>query len=187
MTSSYQNSKKIINSFLVVGINKEKLQKYNLLSTNEEPQLSFIQNIDMINMNVLIKKNNFEISNEKWIKILNNPYCWIRYQYETNYISPITHLQIFECDIYNKEFLLLPKNLYDDGYRPAPITYYYSKNNKLDFREIPRVTFDRTSFNKLDKYNILIPMKYNCKNVFGLHNKNKGALLLINRKKNIFL
>ena len=183
MSSSYQNSKKIINSFLVVGINKEKIQKYNLLSTNEEPQLSFIQNIDMINMDVLIKKNNFEISNEKWIKILNNPYCWIRYQYETNYISPITHLQIFECDIYNKEFLLLPKNLYDDGYRPAPITYYYSKNNKLDFREIPRVTFDRTSFNKLDKYNILIPMKYNCKNVFGLHNKNKGALLLINRKK----
>ena len=53
MSSSYQNSKKIINSFLVVGINKEKLQKYNLLSTNEEPQLSFIQNIDMINMNVL--------------------------------------------------------------------------------------------------------------------------------------
>ena len=35
MSSSYQNSKKIINSFLVVGINKEKLQKYNLLSTNE--------------------------------------------------------------------------------------------------------------------------------------------------------
>ena len=59
MTSSYQNSKKIINSFLVVGINKEKLQKYNLLSTNEEPQLSFIQNIDMINMNVLIKKKQF--------------------------------------------------------------------------------------------------------------------------------
>ena len=26
-------------------------------------------------------------------------------------------------------------------------------------------------------------MKYNCKNVFGLHNKNKGALLLINRGK----
>ena len=91
-------TKKIIKSFLVVG--SKDIQKYNILSANEESQLSFIQNIDMINMNVLIKKNNFEIGSEKWIKILNNPYCWIRYQYETNYISPITHLQIFECDIY---------------------------------------------------------------------------------------
>ena len=66
MSSSSQSPKKIINSFLVVGINELKLQKYsNFLSPEEEPQLLFIQNINIVYTNITTKRDFFEINTEK--------------------------------------------------------------------------------------------------------------------------
>ena len=180
MSSSHQTSRKIINSFLVVGI--KEFQKYNLSQTNEDSQLTFIQNINIINTNIQTRRDHLELKNEKWLKTLNNANCWIRFQYENSYINPITDLQIQECDIYGKEYLLLPKKLYDEGYRPIPIISHIFKDKNINIKEIPGIIPEQRSFPKLDSNNILLPIFYNCKNILGLPSKKLGVVLLINRK-----
>ena len=180
MSSSHQTSRKIINSFLVVGI--KEFQKYNLSQTNEDSQLTFIQNINIINTNIQTRRDHLELKNEKWLKTLNNANCWIRFQYENSYINPITDLQIHECDIYGKEYLLLPKKLYDEGYRPIPIISHVFKDKNINIKEIPGIIPEQRSFPKLDSNNILLPIFYNCKNILGLPSKKLAVVLLINRK-----
>ena len=183
MSSSSQSPKKIINSFLVVGINELKLQKYtNLLSSNEESQLLYIQNINIVYTNIITKRDYIEINSEEWKKILNNQNVWLRFQYESSYDDPITDLKIQECDLYNKDYLLLSKDLYDEGYRPIPVMYLNFKNINIDFKSIPNIKKEQRSFQKLDNNNVLIPINYNIKNIFNLPSKKPTAIILINRK-----
>ena len=183
MSSSSHSPKKIINSFLVVGINELKLQKYtNLLSSTEESQLLFIQNINIVYTNIITKRDFFEINSEKWMRILNNQNVWLRFQYEVSYIEPITDLKIQECDLYNKDYLILSKDLYDEGYRPIPVMYLNFKNINIDFKSIPNIKPEQRSFPKLDKKSILIPIKYNIKHILNLPCKKPVAIILINRK-----
>ena len=182
MNPKNHNPKKIINSFIVVGVNELKLQKYNLLSSSEESQLFFIQNINLVMTNIIINKEYFEFKNEKWIRILNTKNFWLRFQYDSSYINPITDLKIEECDIYDKnnQYILLSKELYDQGYRPLPILSLNIKN--FDARAIPQIIPEKTSFQKLDSKYVLIPYIYNCKNILKYQAKKPATLLLINRK-----
>ena len=184
MSSSKKNTK-IYNSFLVVGINHIKLQKYNIISQNEESNLTFIKNIDLVNLNVNFKKNHFETKNEKWIKISPNSNGWLRMEFDSTYIEePITDLQLLECDTYGNDYLLLPIKLYEDGYRPINITnYIFKKNNIFDIRAIPKIMKEQTILKKLENsLYVLIPMKYNCKNILNLPSKKAGIVFLISRK-----
>ena len=180
MSSSKKTSKKIIKSFLVIGT--KEFQKYNLLTTNDQSNLSFIENINIININLPTKRDHLEIKNEKWFKILNNTNCWIRFQYESRYINPITDLILHECDSYGKDYLLLPKKLYDEGYRPVPIIYYNNAIKNIDMEYMPKIIEEQRSFQKFDSFNVLIPMNYNCKTLMNLPSKKLGVVLLINRK-----
>ena len=175
-------TKKIIKSFLVVG--SKDIQKYNILSANEESQLSFIQNINIIITNIQTKKGHLELKNEKWFKISNTSNCWIRFQYETSYINPITDLHYRECDIYGNQYLLLPKKIYDQGYFPVPIMSHNFKNQNISLKEIPNIIPESRNFKKSDNLlYVCIPMNYNCQNILGLPiKKQTGLLLLINRK-----
>ena len=180
MSSSNHNPKKIINSFLVVGINDVKLQKYNLISSKEESQLFFINNINIIITNLLTNRDYYELENEKWIRISNTKDCWMRFQNDSSYINPITDLKKVDCNIYdkNKDFLLLSKELYDEGYRPVPCMAI--KTNNLS--EIPRIQSEQRSFQKLDSKYVLIPSYYNCKNILKPQSQKPAIVLLINRK-----
>ena len=184
MSSSKKNTK-IYNSFLVVGINHIKLQKYNIISQNEESNLTFIKNIDIVNLNVNFKKNHFETKNEKLIKISPNSNGWLRMEFDSTYIEePITDLQLLECDTYGNDYLLLPIKSYEDGYRPINITnYIFKKNNIFDIRAIPKIMKEQTILKKLENsLYVLIPMKYNCKNILNLPSKKAGIVFLISRK-----
>ena len=177
---SSSTPKKIINSFLVVGINDSKLQKYNLLSSNEEPQLFFINNINIVIINITTNREYLEFNNEKWKRITNIKNCWMRFQYDLSYINPITDLKLEDCDIYdkNKDYILLSKDLYDQGYRPVPCMNIKIKN----INEIPKIKPEQRSFQKLDSNWVLIPSYYNCKNILKPQSKKSTVILLINRK-----
>ena len=181
MSSQNKTPKKINKSFLVVGT--KEIQKYNLSTGVEEPQLSFIQNVNIFITNIQTKKDHLELKNEKWFKILNNSNGWIRFQYETSYINPITDLQIHECDLYGDKYLLLPIKLYDEGYRPIRIMYYKFKSKNIDFSSIPNIIPEERSFKRSENSsNVLIPINYNCKNILGLPTKKLGVVMLINRR-----
>ena len=181
MSSQNKTPKKINKSFLVVGM--KEIQKYNLSPGIEEPQLSFIQNVGIFITNLQAKKDHLELKNEKWIRILNNSNSWIRYQYETSYINPITDLQIHECELYGDNYLLLPIKLYDEGYRPIRILYYKFKSKNFNLSSIPNIIPEERSFKRTENsLNVLIPINYNCKNILGLPTKKSGVLILINRR-----
>ena len=180
MSSSHKTPRKIIKSFLVVGT--KDLQKYNVLTTNDGPQLSFIQNINILITNIQIKSNHLELKNEKWFKILNSN-CWLRFQYETSYIDPITDLLIHECETYEDKYLLMPIKLYDEGYRPVRIMFHKFNNKNISIRDIPNIVAEERSFKRSNNsMYAIIPMNYNCKNILGLQKKKLGVLILINRK-----
>ena len=170
---------KIIKSFFVVGINEIKLQKYNL-NNNDEQIMRFIQKIDIINTNLNIKIDRYDTPNIKWLRVINNSNFWVRFQYTNNYTNPITDLRIQQCDYYNEEYILLPRNLYENGYRPVKLTVYENISN--DIKDIPEVPMEERSFKKLDEKYVLVPAKYNAKYSLNLPAKKKAALLLICRK-----
>lgn len=115
----------------------------------------------------------------KWLKIYKNPNSWLRFQYQENYINPITDLRIQECDYY-KEYLLIPKKLYDDGYRPVKILKF--KNNTNNIKDCPKIAQEERSFPKLDKDYIIAPIEYDTKYYLNLPNNKKAVILLICRK-----
>ena len=180
---SSKTPNKIIKSFCVVGINELKLQKYNL-ENNDEPSMRFIEKIDIINTELNTKNTRYDTSNIKWLRILNNSNYWIRFQYTNNYTNPITDLRIHQCDYYQEKFILLPRNLYDNGYRPVQLTIYENMSN--DMKDIPEVTKEERSFKKLNDKFVLIPAKYNHKHSLNLPAKKEAVVLLICRKT-IFL
>ena len=174
----YEN--KIVKSFYVVGINELKLQKYNITNNNEESSLRFIQKIDILCGNLNIKNNRFDRQNETWLKVINSTNYWIRLQYTDSYTDPITDLRICETNYYSEEYLLLPRNLYNNGYRPVKITK--CENNINDIKDFPNVAQEERSFQLLDDKYLLIPSEYNSKTSLNLPSRKKAAFLLINRK-----
>ena len=179
-----QTPNKIIKSFHVVGIDQLKLKRYNITNMNDKTTLRFIDNMDILNTNLNIKEDKFYKANETWLRVLNNPNFWLRFQYVDNYTDPITDLRLCECDYYSKEWLLMPKNLYDNGYRPIKLIKYQNITNNI--KDFPSISPEERNFNKLDDKHILIPSHYNSKCSLNLPTKKKGLLLLISRKT-IFL
>ena len=178
MTSNKIENNKIIKSFLVVGLNETKIQRYSNSDNDIIPR--FIQKIDILITNLDFKiDRNDSSKNEKWLKIYKNPNSWLRFQYQENYINPITDLRIQECDYY-KEYLLIPKKLYDDGYRPVKILKF--KNNTNNIKDCPKIAQEERSFPKLDKDYIIAPIEYDTKYYLNLPNNKKAVILLICRK-----
>ena len=174
---------KIINSFYVVGINEMNIQKYNDSNINDESSLYFIQKMDIINTNINIKKDVYNESNQKWIR-LNASNIWLRLHYSDCYTDPITDLRFQECDIYSDGNLLLPSNLYKNGYRPIKIIKYENATNNI--KDAPKINQEEITFPKLNDKFVLVPSEYNTKIFFNLQNNKKASLILICRKT-IFL
>ena len=128
---------KIISSFHVVGINESKLQKYDI-DTNEEPTEKFLQKMDILIGNLNIKNDLYETSNQKWAKITKGQNCWIRFQYSDIYIDPITDFKVKQCDFYSNKYILLPKSLYNFGYRPIRIIKF--EDNVNDINQLPKIS-----------------------------------------------
>ena len=178
MTSNKIENNKIIKSFLVVGLNETKIQRYSNSDNDIIPR--FIQNIDILITNLDFKiDRNDTLKNEKWLKIYKNPNSWLRFQYKEDYINPITDLRIQECDYY-KEYLLIPKKLYDDGYRPVKILKF--KINSNNIKDFPKIAQEERSLPKLDKDYIIAPIEYDTKYYLNLPNNKKAVILLICRK-----
>ena len=179
-----QTPNKIIKSFYVVGINELKIQRYNITNMKDTTTLRFIDCMDILNSNLNTKEDKFYKTNETWLKVLNNQNVWLRFKYVDNYTDPITDLRLCECDYYSNEWLLMPRNLYSNGYRPIKIIKYQNITDNI--KDFPPISPEERSFNKLDDKHILIPSKYNAKNYLNLPTKKNGLLLLISRKT-IFL
>ena len=178
--SSNKTQNKIIKSFFVVGIDETKIQIYSNANINDEIYLRFIQNIDIINSNINIKNDRYDAKNEKWLRIINNPNSWLRFQYTENYTNPITDIRIQECDYYTQEYLLLPRYLYENGYRPVKITKYQNQTNNI--KDIPKIIPEERTLTKLDKDYVLVPVENDAKFSLSLPTKKSAALLLVCRK-----
>ena len=171
---------KIINSFYVVGINELKHQRYNITNMNDE-SLRFIQNVDILYTNFIIKNDRFDKTNETWLRVLNSPNFWLRFQYTDTYTDPITDLRIVECEYHSSNnYILLTRKLYLEGYRPVKLTKHENTTNNI--KDIPLITQEEKTFQKLDNKYILIPSEYNSKFSLNLPIKKKAALLLVCRK-----
>ena len=177
-TNKLENNK-IIKSFLVVGLNETKIQRYNNSENDIIPR--FIENIDILITNLEYKNDrNDSLKNEKWLKIYKNLNSWLRFQYKEEYINPITDIRIQECDYYYKEYLLIPRKLYDDGYRPVKIIKYKSNNNNI--KDCPKITQEERSLPKLDKDYVIAPIEYDIKYYLNMPNNKKAVILIICRK-----
>ena len=175
-----QVNNKIIKSFYVVGINELKLQRYNI-TNNIDESLRFIQKIDILNTNYNIKNERYDSLNEKWIRVLNSPNSWLRFEYSDHYLEPITDLRIAECDYHSSNnYILLPRKYYQEGYRPVKLIKHENTTNNI--KDIPRISQEERSFQKLDERYILIPSEYNSKFSLSLPTKKKAALLMVSRK-----
>ena len=164
-------SNKIINSFYVVGINEIKLQKYNNTNFNDE-LLRFIQKIDILHTNFIIKNDRFDRPNETWLRVINSPNFWLRFQYTDYYTEPITDLRISECDYHSSDnFILFSRKLYQEGYRPVKLTKHENTTNNI--KDIPLISQEERTFQKLNDKYILIPSEYNCKISLNLPTKKK--------------
>ena len=160
-----QTPNKIIKSFYVVGINELKIQRYNITNMKDTTTLRFIDCMDILNSNLNTKEDKFYKTNETWLKVLNNQNVWLRFKYVDNYTDPITDLRLCECDYYSNEWLLMPRNLYSNGYRPIKIIKYQNITDNI--KDFPPISPEERSFNKLDDKHILIPSKYNSNNYFN--------------------
>ena len=122
MTNELDERNKIIKSFLVIGLNTSFIQKYE----EEKNPPRFTQDID-----IFIKELPYNYkspnSDEKWILLIKENNVWLRIKYSYNYSSPITDLQLAECDYESPEFLLLEKKYKDKEYFPLMVTYYKDK------------------------------------------------------------
>ena len=170
---------KIISSFHVVGINESKLQKYDI-DSNEEPTEKFLQKMDILIGNLDIKNDLYETSNQKWAKITKGQNCWIRFQYSDIYIDPITDFKVKQCDLYSNKYILLPKSLYNFGYRPIRIIKF--EDNVNDINQLPKISEEERAFPSLDNKYIVIPIEYDCNSILNFNTKKKAAIILICRK-----
>ena len=94
---------RIIQSYFMVGLRENKIKKYH----DEENEIDFLQKIDILKSETLIKVQIFKPKlNEKWQAINKN--TWLRCEYNNSYSKPITGLKIIECQIHD-EYLVNKK------------------------------------------------------------------------------
>ena len=179
MTNELDERNKIIKSFLVIGLNTSFIQKYE----EEKNPPRFTQDID-----IFIKElpYNYKSPNidEKWILLIKENNVWLRIKYSYNYSSPITDLQLAECDYESPEFLLLEKKYKDKEYFPLMVTYYKDKEgaeDKNNDESYPIFSEFKKYVDYSDAY-VKIPSDLNVKDILNLSSKQKCTVLLISRK-----
>ena len=181
MENIVEEKNKIIKSFFIIGLNESLIQKYE----EEENPPRFTQDIDIF---VKDLPHNYKPQNddEKWILIIKEKNVWLRIKYSNNYNSPITDLQLIECDYESPEYLLLEKKYIDEQYNPLMVTYYKKDKQNDEDKNDQNETFPIFSEFKLckeysDVY-VKIPSELNVKDILNLKIKSKSAVLLISRK-----
>ena len=186
MTNEIDERNKIIKSFFVIGLNESMIRKYE---EEEESSTRFVQDIDIL-VQDLPKHYTSENSDEKYILLNEKKHVWLRIKYSLNYHSPITDLQIAECDYESKEFLLLEKRYIDENCYPMMVTYHKKDINESEIENDENknkvVTFPIISEFKFHKeYSdvyVKIPSDLNIKNLIHLPMKSPCAIFLITRR-----
>ena len=175
MTNEVDERNKIIKSFFVIGLNESLIRKYE--EDSNPPR--FVQDIDIF-IKDLPKHYSPENKDEKYILLNEKKHVWLRIKYSENYNSPITDLQIAECDYESKEYLLLEKRYINENCYPMMVTYY--KNKDEDKTETYPI-FSEFKFVKdySDVY-VKIPSELNIKNLIHLGIKAPCAIFLITRR-----
>ena len=179
MESEIDERNKIIKSFFVIGLNTSFVKKYD----EEKNPPRFIQDMD-----IFIKElpYNYKSPNndEKWILLIREKNAWLRIKYSQNYNTPITGLQLAECEYESPEYLLLEKKYKDKQYFPLMITYYKDKEgteDKNNDESFPIFSEYKTYIDYSDAY-VKIPSDLNVKDILNLSSKQKSTVLLISRK-----
>ena len=179
MTNEVDERNKIIKSFFVVGLNENLIRKYE----EETNPPRFVQDIDIL-VKELPKHYIPESDDEKYILLNEKKNVWLRIKYSSNYNTPITDLQIAECDYESNEYLLLEKKYINENCYPMMISY--SKNNNSENNDNKEEIYPIFSEFKLCKeYNsvyVKIPSELNIKNLILLGIKAPSAIFLITRK-----
>ena len=178
MTNELDDRNKIIKSFFVIGLNESLIRKYE--EDSNPPR--FVQDIDIF-VKDLPKKYTSENSDEKYILLNEKKHVWLRIKYSENYNSPITDLQIAECDYESSEYLLLEKRYITENCYPMMVTFYKNnvENNENKMNTYP--IFSEFKFVK--DYNdvyVKIPSELNIKNLIHLGIKAPCAIFLITRR-----
>jgi hypothetical protein len=92
---------RIIQSYFMVGLRKEKITKYH----DEENEIDFLQQIDMMITDVKIKIPIYKPNaREKWQAL--NKTTWLRCEYNNIYSKPITCLKIIDCQIHENYLVI---------------------------------------------------------------------------------
>ena len=173
---------KVIKMFCVVGLNENKLTKYK---EEDNIQIKYLQNIDIVKKNIMINCDKIEKDNTKWLILSKKNNQWLRIGYSKKYDNPITFLKIIECilDPYDADYLLINRSYVDSGYRPIKVNDY---NKVKDFPE--KVIYNLLKeFNDLIEYDnnyYRIPAEYNIKEILLTNSKTKVGVLAISRAKN---
>ena len=178
MTNKNDKEDKIIKSFFVAGLNEFKLQKYN-----EEINLRYIQNVDLLNIKLPTKNDRYDRKNEKWLCLSKNTNSWLRIQYTDKYNEPITELKMAEC-LYkpenNNNYLFLQKKYFDLGYMPISVSFFQNNNQNND--QFPLIKNEITDIIQHNEKYVKIPFECNVKKYIDLHLKFDAVVILINRK-----
>ena len=178
MTNEIDEEYKIIKSFFVIGLNENLIRKYE----EETNPTRFTQDIDIL-IQELPKNYVSENSDEKYILLNEKKNVWLRIKYSSNYNSPITDLQIAECDYESKDFLLLEKRYIDENCYPMMVTYHKkeSDDNKKETELYPIISEFKFVKEYSDVY-VKIPSELNIKNLIHLGIKSPCAIFLITRR-----
>lgn len=177
--SSNNSKNKIIKSFLYIGLNETKPQKYSIDSTIEEQSLRFISAIDIIQLpKKNVNTNRYDLQNQKWLRINNSNY-FLRLEYTYNYVNPITEIKLYKATYLSNEYIIYPKKIYDLGFRPIKLT---KTGNVKNIKDFPKIREEEKTFQKYDNNYIIISSEYDFRNYFDLPKQNNPIIILISRK-----
>jgi len=178
MTNEIDERNKIIKSFFVIGLNENLIRKYE----EDTSPTRFVQDIDVL-IQDLPKNYISENIDEKYILLNEKKHVWLRIKYSQNYNSPITDLQIAECDYESKDFLLLEKRYIDENCYPMMVTYHKkeSDDTKKDTEIYPIISEFKLAQEYSDVY-VKIPSELNIKHLINLGIKAPCAIFLITRR-----
>jgi len=178
MTDILDERNKIIKSFFVIGLNESLIRKYE----EETNPPRFVQDIDIL-VKELPKNYISENNDEKYILLNEKKNVWLRIKYSENYNSPITELQIAECDYESKEYLLLEKRYINDNCYPMMVTFHKNNNDDTNNQTENYPIFSEFKYVKeySDVY-VKIPSELNIKHLIHLGIKSPCAIFLITRR-----
>ena len=178
-----EKKKKIIKSFLVIGLNDSLIQKYE--DKGESPL--FVQIIDIFikNLPYDYKSPN---EDEDWILLIKEKNAWLRIKYSYEYNVPITDLIVVDCDYESPEYILLEKKYIDEQYFPIMVVNdkdkeEEDKNDKSEPKKIYPIINEYKNYIAYSDVYVKIPSYLNIKELLNFSpTKSRCSVFLISRK-----